>query len=79
MLASPWTIYTDGSCNKAQLGIRCLIITLAGLKVEKFVQLKFKASNNEVEYEAAIYAPRVAKYLGAMRVQFITNLKLMES
>lgn len=57
-------------------GIRCLFITLADIKVERYVRLKFKISNDKTEYEAT-YTLRVAKYLGAMRVQLLTDSKLI--
>lgn len=72
-----WTLYTDGSHNKSGAGVGCLIIDPAGLKTEKAVTLGFKASNNEAEYEAAIYALRLAKNMGALNVNLYTDSKLL--
>lgn len=72
-------IYTNGSYNKAGLGIRCLIITPCGLRVDRSVRIKFKASNNEEEYKAIIYALKVAKDLGVMGVQLFIDSKLIAS
>lgn len=58
------------------LGIICLIVTPSGQWVERSVMLKFKASNNEPEYEVAIYALRVTKELRETRVQLFINSKL---
>lgn len=50
-----------------------------GQRVVRSVRLKFKASNNEVEYEVAINALRGAKELEVTRVQLFTNSKLLAS
>lgn len=59
-----WVIYTDGACYKSGSGLVCLIIKPNGEQIEKSNWLKFKASNNETEYEAAIFALKTVRGLG---------------
>lgn len=49
-------------------GIGCVIVASSSIQAESSVWIKSKAFNNEGEYEAVIYALRVAKDLGVIRV-----------
>lgn len=89
-----WIICIDGSCNKVDSGIRCLIIIPSGQWVGRLVRLKFKDSNNEAEYEVyggglsttkhmefkdSIYDLKVIKHIEETRIQLFTDFKLIES
>lgn len=56
-----WLIYTDGSHGRLGSGMCCLILTLTGKQIEEGVQFGFKASNNNIEYEATIYILKTTK------------------
>ena len=53
----------DSSAMGASVGI--VIITLKGIRLEHSFRLGFKASNNEVEYEAHIVGLKATFDLGA--------------
>ncbi|KAM3004245.1 hypothetical protein FF2_034519 [Malus domestica] len=57
--ASAWSLYVDGSSNQQGCG--------AGpdkLAMKYVLRFKFKASNNEAEYETLLTGLRLAKHLG---------------
>lgn len=53
-----------------------MIVIPSGEKIKKVVRLGFKPSNNEVYYEAIIYALRTAKVMGAICIQLFIDSKL---
>lgn len=53
-----------------------LLIRSDGIKIEKVIRLSFNTSNNEVEYKALIYTPRVIDSLGDKKIQLFTDSKL---
>lgn len=59
-----WILHVDGSSCEGS-GVRVILKSLIGESVERAFQLKFKVSNNEVEYEALIVCLRLAKAIGA--------------
>ena len=63
--AEQWTIQTDGLSAQKRGGVWVVIITLDGEMLKYGVQLKFLATNNEVEYEEILTGLRVRKALGA--------------
>ena len=50
----PWKEFVDRASNALGLGVEIVIITPKGIRLEHSFRLKFKASNNEVEYEALL-------------------------
>ena len=60
-----WTIQTDGLTAQKKGGVRVVIITLDRQMLKYEVQLKFPATNNEVEYEGILTGLRVKKALRA--------------
>ena len=54
-------------CNGAGAGI--VIITPKGIRLEHSFRLGFKASNNEVEYEALLVGFRTVLCIGARDVE----------
>ena len=60
-----WKIYVDGASNAKGSGTGVVIITPDETVIEQSIHLDFKASNNEVEYEAVMAGLNSAKTLGA--------------
>ena len=60
-----WKLYLDEASNAKGAGIGIVIITLDGSVIEQSIQPDFKASKNEVEYEAVLAGLNSAKVLGA--------------
>ena len=63
----------DGVSNALGVGARIVIITLDGIWVKHSFRLVFKASNNEVEYEALLAELRATLNLGAQEVEVYFN------
>lgn len=51
-------MYVDGAANTRGSGIGAVMISTEGVRLEKLLRLGFRASNNEVEYEALISSLR---------------------
>jgi len=49
-----WTLYVDGASNKKGCGAGMVLENLNGVRLEQSLCFAFKASNNQVEYEALI-------------------------
>ena len=47
-------MYVDDASNTRGLGVKILMVSLEGLRLEKSLRLGFCTSNNEAEYEALI-------------------------
>ena len=59
----------DGASNTLGAEAGIVVITLERIKLEHSFRLGFKASNNEVEYEALLARLRVVSDLGAKEVE----------
>jgi ribonuclease HI len=55
----------DGASNAKGLGTGVIIVTPDDTVIKQLIQLDFKASNNETEYEAVLAGLNSAKTLGA--------------
>lgn len=49
-----WRVYMDNVSNIKGSGVRVIMVSAEGLRLDKSLGLGFYASNNEVEYEALI-------------------------
>ncbi|XP_026459068.1 uncharacterized protein LOC113359691 [Papaver somniferum] len=65
-----------GPSNVGGDGGGCVILTPEGSRIEKATRLGFRASNNEVEYEAVIIGLKSVKQLDAKNVKLITDFML---
>nr|XP_011459735.1 PREDICTED: uncharacterized protein LOC105350069 [Fragaria vesca subsp. vesca] len=72
-----WTIYVDGSSNQARSGAGLVLTTPQNDELKYALRFNFKASNNEVEYEALIAGLRIAKELEATQVRVHSDSQLM--
>ena len=72
-----WTIQTDGSSAKKR-GRIGVVITAHDEEIFKYeVQLRFPATNNEVEYEGILTGLRLRKALGVKNLLIQSDLKLV--
>jgi hypothetical protein len=59
-----WVMYFDGSLKLEGAGAGVLLISLTGEQLNYVLQIFWKVSNNEAEYEALIHGLRLAASLG---------------
>ena len=56
-----------------------MLVSLERIKLEKSLQLGFRASNIEVEYEALIAGIKATRNLGAKEVEIFSDSRLVVS
>ena len=66
----PWKEFVDRASSALGLGVEIVIITPKGIRLEHSFRLKFKASNNEVEYEALLAGLRAVLGMGAQALRY---------
>jgi ribonuclease HI len=59
-----WVMYFDGSLNLEGAGVGVLLISPMGEQLKYVLQIFWKVSNNEAEYEALLHGLRLAASLG---------------
>jgi ribonuclease HI len=67
-MSQSWTMHFDGSKREAGAGAGVILTSPQGDKMKYVLRMKFRASNNEAEYEALIDGMRMAKICGATRL-----------
>lgn len=67
----------DGSSNDQGVGAWVILISLEGEEVSYAIKFEFKATNNQVEYEAFITGLKLVQALRAGKVKVWTNSQLM--
>ncbi|KAM1241008.1 hypothetical protein ACFX2J_046256 [Malus domestica] len=75
--ATVWSLYVDGSSNQQGCGAGLVLTTLDKVAMEYALRFKFKASNNEAEYEALLAGLRLAKHLGVKRIDIFSDSQLV--
>jgi ribonuclease HI len=63
-----WVMYFDGSLKLEGAGAGVLLISPTGEQLKYVLQIFWKVSNNEVEYEALLHGLRLAASLGIKRL-----------
>jgi ribonuclease HI len=63
-----WVMYFDASLNLEGVGAGVLLISSTGEQLKFVLQIFWKVSNNEAEYEALLHGLRLAVSLGIKRV-----------
>lgn len=53
-LLASWTLYVNGSSTAETSGVEIILTSPEGFKVQQAIQIQFKATNNEAEYEAIL-------------------------
>ena len=66
-------IYVDGSSTVGGSGAGLVLRGPHGAKVSYVLKFGFGASNNEAEYEALLVALKIAKDIGAKRLQIFSD------
>jgi ribonuclease HI len=61
-------MYFDGSLKLEGAGVGVLLISPTGEQLKYILQIFWKVSNNEVEYEALLHGLRLAASLGFKRL-----------
>ncbi|XP_075661771.1 uncharacterized protein LOC142631485 [Castanea sativa] len=74
-----WRVHTDGSSNKHARGVRVVLHTPEGDRIECMIRLDFSTTNNEVEYEALIAGLDLAIAGGAKNVVIYSDSQIMTS
>lgn len=72
-------MYTYGSINRSRARHNCFVVSPTGELFEKAIHLGFRATNNKVEYEGAIYVLQEVKIMGSTKVELFIDSKLMMS
>ena len=67
-MSQSWTMHFDGSKREAGVGSGVILTSPQGDQMKYVLRMKFRASNNEAEYEALIHGMRMAKICGATRL-----------
>ena len=63
-----WTLYVDGASNVKGSGARIILNGLDNVTLKQALKLNFKATNNQVEYEALIAGIKLARKVGAKKL-----------
>lgn len=76
-----WTLEVDGSSNSKGSGARILLKSQEGFKIEQAIHFDFRATNNEVEYEALIAGLQlcVGLRIKKLKVQWDSQLIINQS
>ena len=75
----PWKVFVDGASSAMRAGAGIVIITPEGIRLEHSFRLGFRASNNEVEYEALLARLRTVLGMGAWDVKIYSDSRLVVS
>ena len=67
----------DGALSAMGAGVGIVIITLEGIRLEYSFKLGFKASNNEVEYDAFLAELKTMLCLGARDMEIYSDSQLV--
>ncbi|KAM1611109.1 hypothetical protein ACFXTN_021439 [Malus domestica] len=76
-IAPAWSLYVDVSSNQQGYRAGLVFTTPDKLAMEYALRLKFKASNNEAEYEALLAGLRLAKHLGVKQIDIFSDSQLV--
>ena len=69
----------DGSSNKTRSGAGVIIESDQGTQVELSLMFGFPASNNQVEYEALLAGLKLAKEVGARKLNIYSDSQVVTS
>nr|GEY53229.1 reverse transcriptase domain-containing protein [Tanacetum cinerariifolium] len=76
-LLDPWILFTDGSSCVDGSGAGLIIMNPEGMEFTYALRFRFKATNNEAEYEALIAGLRIASQMGIQNLQANMDSKLV--
>jgi len=69
----PWNLYVDSSSTKDGSAVGLIIESPSGTWYKHALKFMFKASNNQVEYEALIVGIKLCYTAGAYSVQAFSD------
>ncbi|XP_057518454.1 uncharacterized protein LOC130799372 [Amaranthus tricolor] len=72
-----WRLYVDGSSTQSASGAGLLIVSSAGVRMERAVRFEFAASNNEAEYEALLMGLKICHEAGAKSLSAFSDSQLI--
>ncbi|RDX58415.1 hypothetical protein CR513_62272, partial [Mucuna pruriens] len=72
-----WYLSVDGSTNQSGSGVGVILEGPGGVLVEQSLHFDFRASNNQVEYEALLAGMRLARDLEAKRLTAKSDSRLV--
>ena len=73
----PWTVFMDGASSAMGAGVRIIIVTLEGIRLEHSFRLRFRASNNDAKYEALLAGLKIILGIGAWDVKAYSDSQLV--
>ncbi|KAL5539172.1 hypothetical protein UlMin_044785 [Ulmus minor] len=76
---SQWKLYVDGSSTETSSGAGIILVSPDGVKLSCAVRFKFKATNNQAEYEALLSGLRLAKEVSARHLTIYSDSQLIVS
>ncbi|XP_021995226.1 uncharacterized protein LOC110892368 [Helianthus annuus] len=65
----PWLLYTDGASNEDRAGAGLRLVSPEKHEITYAIQLDFKITNNEAEYEAFLAGLRLAIKMGVKHIE----------
>ena len=73
----PWRVFVDGASSAMGAGAGIVIVTPEGIRLEHSFILRFRASNNEAEYETLLAGLKTVLGMGAQNVKAYSNSRLV--
>ncbi|KAF7802418.1 Retrovirus-related Pol polyprotein from transposon 17.6 [Senna tora] len=72
-----WIVFVDGSAGRRGSGVGVTILTPEGVAIDQALELNFKTTNNQAEYEALIAGLNLASELGATNLLVSSDSQLV--
>lgn len=73
-----WNLYVDGASNEKGSRVGIILEGPNNVTLEQALKFNFKASNNQVEYEALIVGLKLAKEVGARKLRCYSDSQLVK-
>ncbi|KAK8918318.1 hypothetical protein KSP39_PZI022139 [Platanthera zijinensis] len=75
----PWRVMVDGASGKHSLGVGVILESPQGTRIEQTEVIHFPITNNKAEYEEVIAGLRLARELGVLDVEVLTDSMMVAS
>lgn len=72
-----WKMYVDGSATTTRCGAGAILISPDGFYIKQALQLNFKSTNNQAEYEALLSGPDLAITLQLQNIIIYSDSQLV--
>ena len=70
-------LHVDGASNAQGCGVGLILTNIDEVVIEYVLRFDFKASNNQIEYEALIVRSKIVKDLDVKCLRVFTDLQLI--